>query len=152
MTLGQPVSDFELPATGNQAFRLSAMKGAPVVIYFYPKDHTPGCTDESMQFRDLYPEFRKHKCTVVGISRDSLASHERFKTKLSLPFPLLCDAEEVACNLFQVIRDKNMYGKMVRGIVRSTFLIDGAGILRQEWRSVSVPGHAQAVLDQVKAL
>lgn len=152
MEIGKLVPDFELPATGNQAFRLSAMRGAPVVIYFYPKDHTPGCTDESIQFRDLYPEFCQLKCTVVGVSRDSMASHERFVSKLNLPFPLLCDAEELACHLFAVIRDKNMYGKMVRGIVRSTFLIDAQGILRQEWRSVSVPGHAKAVLDQVKSL
>lgn len=152
MDIGQPVPDFELPATGGQAFRLSALRKAPLVIYFYPKDHTPGCTDESIQFRDLYPEFCQHKCTVVGISRDSLASHERFVSKLNLPFPLLCDADEVACNLFEVIRDKNMYGKMVRGIVRSTFLIDADGVLRHQWRPVSVPGHARAVLDQLAAL
>lgn len=150
--LNQSVPDFELPATGGQRFKLSAMRGYPFVIYFYPKDDTPGCTSEGMQFRDLYKEFGKIKCTVFGVSRDSLKSHEKFKSKMSFPFELLSDEEEVACHIFSVIKMKNMYGKQVRGIERSTFIIDKNGILRKEWRGVSVPGHAQEVLDAVKAL
>ncbi|MGB8855572.1 MAG: peroxiredoxin [Burkholderiales bacterium] len=150
--LNQSVPDFELPATGGQRFKLSAMRGYPFVIYFYPKDDTPGCTSEGMQFRDLCNEFGKIKCTVFGVSRDSLKSHEKFKSKMSFPFELLSDEEEVACRIFNVIKMKNMYGKQVRGIERSTFIIDKDGTLRKEWRGVSVPGHAQEVLDAVKAL
>jgi peroxiredoxin Q/BCP len=150
--LNQSVPDFELPATGEQRFKLSAMRGYPFVIYFYPKDDTPGCTSEGMQFRDLYSEFGKLKCTVFGVSRDNLKSHEKFKAKMSFPFQLLSDEEQIACNIFNVIKMKNMYGKQVRGIERSTFIIDKDGKLRKEWRGVSVPGHAQEVLDAVKAL
>jgi thioredoxin-dependent peroxiredoxin len=150
--LNQAVPDFELPATSEQRFKLSAMRGYPFVIYFYPKDDTPGCTSEGMQFRDLYSEFGKLKCTVFGISRDNLKSHEKFKSKMSFPFELLSDEEEIACNIFNVIKMKNMYGKQVRGIERSTFVIDKDGILRKEWRGVSVPGHALEVLDAVKSL
>jgi peroxiredoxin Q/BCP len=150
--LNQPVPDFELPSTGGKTFRLSDMRGKPLVIYFYPKDNTPGCTSEGQQFRDLYPEFQSLGCEIVGISRDSLKSHESFKAALDLPFDLLSDAEAVACALFGVIKTKNMYGKRVRGIERSTFVIDPRGVVRREWRGVKVPGHAQEVLDFIKTL
>src|SRR5512144_1619452 len=133
--------DFELPATGNQRFQLSAFKGHPFVLYFYPRDNTPGCTDEGIQFRDLHPEFVKSKIAVFGISRDSLKSHEGFKAKMGFPFELLSDADEKLCKEFDVIKMKNMYGKKVRGIERSTFVIDGDGRLAKEWRGVKVPGH-----------
>ena len=150
--LDQPVPDFEIPATGGQGFRLSAMRGSPLVLYFYPKDNTPGCTDEGMQFRDLHGEFVKRQCSVFGISRDTLKSHESFKDKMSFPFELLSDTEEIACKAFNVMKMKNMYGKQVRGIERSTFVIDQHGVLRKEWRGVKVPGHAQAVLTFVTSL
>jgi peroxiredoxin Q/BCP len=150
--LDQPAPDFELPATGGSNFRLSAAKGKPLVLYFYPKDNTPGCTTEGQQFRDLYPQFQKLGCAVYGLSRDSIKSHENFKAKMGFPFDLLSDAEEKACKLFDVIKMKNMYGRKVRGIERSTFAIDGGGIVRREWRGVKVPGHAQEVLDFVKTL
>jgi peroxiredoxin Q/BCP len=148
----KPVPDFALPATGNQTFSLSQARGAPVVLYFYPKDNTPGCTTEAGEFRDLHAQFRKAGCAVYGISRDSLKSHEGFKAKLKLPFELLSDAEETACTLFGVIKQKILYGKPVRGIERSTFLIDGDGVLRREWRGVKAPGHAAEVLESVKTL
>jgi peroxiredoxin Q/BCP len=147
-----PAPDFELPATGGKAFKLRALRGQTVVLYFYPKDNTPGCTTEGQQFRDLHPQFIKAGCAVYGISRDTLKSHENFKTKMSFPFELLSDADETACKLFDVIRMKNMYGKQVRGIQRSTFVIDGKGMIRREWRGVKVPGHAQEVLEFVKTL
>ncbi|HXF65330.1 MAG TPA: peroxiredoxin [Burkholderiales bacterium] len=150
--LGQPAPDFELPATGGKTFRLSASKGKPLVLYFYPKDNTPGCTAEGQQFRDLYPEFQKLGCAIVGVSRDSLRSHEAFKEKMKFPFDLLSDAEEKACRLYDVIKMKNLYGRKVRGIERSTFVIDAAGVLRREWRGVKVPGHAQEVLEFVRTL
>ncbi len=150
--LNQAVPDFELPATGGQPFRLSAHRGHPLVIYFYPKDATPGCTTEAQQFRDLHGEFARLGCPIYGISRDSLKSHENFKAKLELPFELLTDADEAACNLFGVIKMKNMYGKQVRGIERSTFLFDGKGVLRREWRGVKVAAHAAEVLEAVKSL
>ena len=150
--LDQPAPDFELPATGGTNFRLSAAKGKPLVLYFYPKDNTPGCTTEGQNFRDLYPEFRKLGCVVCGVSRDSLKSHESFKAKMGFPFDLLSDAEEAACKLYGVIKMKNMYGRKVRGIERSTFVIDGEGVVRREWRGVKVPGHAQEVLEFVKTL
>ncbi|KXW56715.1 peroxiredoxin [Ferrovum sp. PN-J185] len=152
MELMTSVPDFELAATGGLKFQLSAMKGAPLVLYFYPKDDTPGCTDEGLQFKSLYEEFKTLKCSILGISRDSLSSHEKFKSKFDYPFPLLSDPDEIACNIFDVIKMKNMYGKQVRGIQRSTFVIDKEGKLRKEWRGVSVPGHAQAVLDFIKTL
>ena len=148
----QSFPDFELPATSGTTFRLSGQRGHPVVIYFYPKDNTPGCTTEGQQFRDLYPQFQKLACAVFGVSRDSLKSHENFKSKMSFPFELLSDAEEVACKLLSVIKMKNMYGRKVRGIERSTFVFDGSGELRREWRGVKVPGHIQEVLDYVKTL
>lgn len=150
--LNQPVPEFELPATGGSTFRLSAYPGKFLVLYFYPKDATPGCTTEGQQFRDLYPQFQASNTEIFGISRDSLKSHENFRAKLNLPFHLLSDTEEQTCQLFNVIKMKNMYGKQVRGIERSTFLIDGSGTLRQEWRGVKVDGHAQAVLDAIRQL
>jgi peroxiredoxin Q/BCP len=143
--------DFELSATGNQRFQLSAFKGHPFVLYFYPRDDTPGCTDEGVQFRDLHPEFVKLRVSVFGISRDSLASHEKFKRKMSFPFELLSDPEEAACGIFGVIKMKNMYGRQVRGIERSTFVVDREGRIAREWRGVKVPGHARQVLDFVKS-
>jgi peroxiredoxin Q/BCP len=145
-------ADFSLPATGNQTFTLSGARGKHLVIYFYPKDNTPACTTEAQQFRDLYAKFKKANCEVVGISRDSLKSHENFKAKFTLPFALLSDADETACKLFGVIKQKNMYGKQVRGIERSTFAFDKAGILRHEWRGLKVDGHAQEVLEFVTTL
>ncbi len=142
--------DFELPATGNQRFQLSAYP-APFVLYFYPKDDTPGCTVEGTDFRDLYPEFVQAGVAVFGVSRDSVASHERFKAKFSFPFELLSDADEELCQGFGVIKMKNMYGKQVRGIERSTFVIDRQGSIVREWRGVKVPGHAREVLEFVKS-
>ncbi len=146
------VPDFEAPATGGNTFRLKDARGKPLVLYFYPKDNTPGCTDEGMQFRDLYPQFQELDCAIYGISRDSLKSHENFKAKMSFPFELLSDPDERVCQMFGVMKMKNMYGKQVRGIERSTFVIDKDGYLRKEWRGVRVPEHAQAVLDVVKSL
>ena len=146
-----PLPDFELAATGNQRFQLSAFAGHPLVLYFYPKDDTPGCTDEGAQFRDLHEDFRKAGVAVFGISRDSVKSHEGFKAKMRFPFELLADPEERACEAFGVMKMKNMYGRQVRGIERSTFVIDREGRIAREWRAVKVPGHAQEVLDFVKA-
>lgn len=145
------VPDFTAPATGGE-FSLSGIKGKKLVLYFYPKDNTPGCTTEGLQFRDLYPKFKKAGAEIVGVSRDSLRSHENFKTKLELPFPLISDPDETLCALFGVMKLKKMYGKEVRGIERSTFLIDGAGMLRHAWRGVKVPGHVDDVLSAVQAL
>jgi len=146
------ISDFDLPATGDKRFRLSHYRNKIVIIYFYPKDSTPGCTTEAQQFRDLYPDFVEAGCTVVGVSRDSIRSHENFKTIQDLPFDLLSDVDEKLCAQFSVIKEKKLYGKLVRGIERSTFVIDGQGALKHEWRGVKAPGHAQAVLDFVKSL
>ena len=148
----KPAPDFSLRATGEKIFQLSAHFGENIVIYFYPKDNTPGCTDESIQFRELYSEFKKLDSEIVGISRDSIKSHENFKEKLSLPFDLLSDIDEVVCELYAVIKMKNMYGKQVRGIERSTFVIDTKGILRKEWRGVKVPSHAEEVLSFIREL
>lgn len=150
--VGLEVPDFSLPATGGRPFRLSELRGGPVVIYFYPKDSTPGCTTEAGQFRDLHAAFVKSGASVWGVSRDSLKSHENFKAKLDLPFELLCDADEIACVLFDVIKLKNMYGKQVRGIERSTFLIDRAGRLAREWRGMKADGHAADVLAALQSL
>ncbi|SEO75219.1 peroxiredoxin [Nitrosovibrio sp. Nv6] len=150
--LNQPVPDFELPSTNNKTFRLSTASGKNLVIYFYPKDNTPGCTTEGQEFRDAYTEFTKLGCDIVGISRDSIKSHENFKMKMDFPFELLSDADETACKLFDVMKMKNMYGKQVRGIDRSTFVVDAKGILRREWRGVKVTGHVQEVLEFVKTL
>ena len=148
----QAVPDFTLPATGGVNFTLSTSQGKSLVIYFYPKDNTPGCTTESQQFRDLYPDFNKAGCEVVGISRDSIKSHENFKARFSLPFALLSDTEESVCKLFGVIKLKNLYGKQVRGIERSTFVLDSNGLLRHEWRGIKADGHAREVLQFVQPL
>ena len=150
--LGKPVRDFSLPSTGGGAFRLSEHRGKKLVLYFYPKDNTPGCTVEGGDFRDRYAAFRKAGAEVVGVSRDSLKSHEGFKAKMKFPFELLSDAEEELCAQFGVIKMKNMYGKKVRGIERSTFVIDKDGVLAREWRGVKVPGHVEEVLNFVKTL
>jgi len=152
MSERKAIPDFELPATGNQRFRLSAFQGHPLILYFYPKDNTPGCTDESLQFRELHGEFVKAGWAIFGLSRDTLASHEKFKQKFSFPFELLSDPNETACAIFGVMKMKNMYGKQVRGIERSTFAIDGEGRIAREWRGVKVPGHAREVLDFAKSL
>ena len=145
------VADFTAAATGG-TFKLSDQKGRPVVIYFYPKDNTPGCTTEGMQFRDLHRQFAKAGAVVVGVSRDSMKSHESFAAKMEFPFALISDPDEKLCAQFGVIKMKNMYGKQVRGIERSTFVIDSSGKLAREWRGVKVPGHAAEVLDFVKSL
>lgn len=148
----RPVKDFSLPSTGGASFKLSEQRGKTLVLYFYPKDNTPGCTAEGMRFRDLHADFRSAGCEVFGISRDSVRSHEGFKAKLGFPFDLLSDAQETVCAQFRVIKMKNMYGKKVRGIERSTFVIDAKGLLAREWRGVKVPGHVEEVLDFVKTL
>jgi len=150
--LDTAVPDFSLPATSGQTFTLAAQAGQVVVVYFYPKDSTPGCTTEAQQFRDLHGEFAAAGAVILGVSRDSLKSHENFKAKQALPFELGSDADEAVCTLFAVMKLKNMYGKQVRGVERSTFVIDRDGVLRREWRGVKVPGHAQEVLDFVKTL
>jgi peroxiredoxin Q/BCP len=147
--VGKPVPDFTLPSTSGKDFRLSKHRGKTLVLYFYPRDLTPGCTTESEDFRDLHARFRRAGAEVFGISRDSLASHAKFQAKHDLPFELLSDTDEKACRLFDVIREKNMYGRKVMGIERSTFLIDPRGVLRREWRKVKVDGHAEEVLEAV---
>jgi peroxiredoxin Q/BCP len=150
--LNQVVPDFTLPATGGVDFQLSAARNKTLVIFFYPRDNTPGCTMESQQFRDLYAEFQKAGCEVVGISRDSIKSHENFKSRFTLPYALLSDAEEKVCELFGVMKLKNMYGKQARGIERSTFVLDRDGKLAKEWRGLKADGHAQEVLEFVRTL
>ena len=150
--LDTKIPEFSLPATSGQTFSLAAQAGKVVVIYFYPKDSTPGCTTEGQQFRDLHAQFVAVDAVILGISRDSVKSHENFKAKQSFPFELGSDADEAVCTLFAVMKMKNLYGKQHRGIERSTFIIDRNGVLRREWRGVKVPGHAQEVLDFVKTL
>lgn len=150
--IGKKVPAFKLPATGDQAISLSSLKGSNIVIYFYPKDSTPGCTREGQDFRDNISKFKRQNCIILGVSRDSIRSHENFKTKQAFPFDLLSDSEEELCNLFDVIKMKNMYGKKVRGIERSTFLLNDKGVLKQEWRKVKVDGHVEEVLAAVKQL
>jgi peroxiredoxin Q/BCP len=150
--IGHKLPAFHLPATGEQEIALSDLKGRNLVLYFYPKDSTPGCTTEGQNFRDLYPEFQQLHTEILGVSRDSIKAHENFKSKQGFPFELLSDKEEELCRLFDVIKEKNMYGKQVMGIERSTFLIDAKGVLRAEWRKVKVAGHADAVLEAVKQL
>jgi thioredoxin-dependent peroxiredoxin len=145
------IADFEVESTQG-GFRLSDHAGHPVVLYFYPKDNTPGCTTEGMQFRDLHAKFAQLGAVVAGVSRDSVKSHAGFSAKMEFPFPLLSDPDEALCRRFDVIRMKNMYGKQVRGIERSTFVIGRDGTLAREWRKVKVPGHAQEVLDFVATL
>jgi peroxiredoxin Q/BCP len=146
------VKNFSLPATGGGAFELPKSDARILVLYFYPKDNTPGCTNETLQFRELHREFEKAGARVYGISRDSLKSHTNFKAKLKLPFELLADEDETVCRQFGVIKMKNMYGRQVRGIERSTFVLDARRTIRREWRGVKVPGHAKEVLDFVKTL
>ena len=149
---GKKVPEFALAATGGGIEKLSDHKGRNVVLYFYPKDDTPGCTLEGQDFRDHMRRFKSLNTDVLGVSRDSLKSHEKFREEQKLPFPLLSDADEELCRRFDVIRDKNMYGKKVRGIERSTFLIDGKGVLRREWRKVKVEGHVEEVLKAIAEL
>jgi len=150
--LGKPVPEFSLPSTGGSTFRSTKERGRKLVLYFYPKDNTPGCTTQGADFRDRHSEFTKANCSVFGISRDSLKTHEAFKAKMKFPFELLSDEDEAVCKLFGVIKMKNMYGRKVRGIERSTFVVDEKGVLAREWRGVKVPGHVQEVLNFVKAL
>ena len=150
--IGDLVEDFKLPATGDQTLSLGDFRGRNLVLYFYPKDSTPGCTLEGQNFRDLYPQFQAANTDILGVSRDSLQRHENFRCKQDFPFDLLSDEDEALCKQFDVIHEKNMYGRKVMGIVRSTFLIDGDGVLRQEWRKVRVKGHADEVLEAAKAL
>jgi len=149
---GQKIPDFTLPATGDKDISLSDFKGKNVLIYFYPRDNTPGCTREGLAFSENHNKFKRQKTVILGISRDSIRSHENFRAKQGFSFDLLSDKNEKVCNLFDVIKMKNMYGKQVRGIERSTFLIDAQGKLRKEWRKVKVDGHAEEVLAAVKEL
>ena len=151
VSVGKRVENFTLPATGDQNLSLTDFIGRKLVIYFYPKDNTPGCTTEGQNFRDLYPQFEAAGADVLGVSRDSIRTHGNFRNKHEFPFHLLSDSEELLCKQFDVIKEKKLYGRTYMGIERSTFLMDADGVLRQEWRKVSVPGHAQAVLDTITA-
>lgn len=148
--LNRVVKDFKCVATGDQTIQLKALRGKKVVLYFYPKDSTPGCTTEGQDFRDLHARFKRQNAIILGASRDSIASHEKFKDKQKFPFDLLSDPDESLCRQFDVIKEKMLYGRKFMGIERSTFLIDDAGKLRQEWRKVKVKGHADEVLAAVK--
>ena len=148
--LNKNLPEFEALATGGVKFTPQAFAGHAVVRYFYPKDHTPGCTTEAMQFRDMHPEFLQAGAVVFGVSRDNMASHEKFRQNLELPFQLIADTEEKLCHMFGVVKNKIMYGKKVKGIERSTFLIDASGVLRSEWRGIKVAGHVEEVLKAVK--
>jgi peroxiredoxin Q/BCP len=150
--VGQAIDNFVAQATSGLEVSLAALKGGNAVIYFYPKDSTPGCTTEGQDFRDLHEEFLELDTRIFGVSRDSLKSHENFRTKQCFPFELISDPDESLCNLFDVIKEKNMYGRKHMGVERSTFVIDKKGVLRHEWRKVKVKGHAQAVLEAVKSL
>ncbi|MCH7508595.1 MAG: peroxiredoxin [Proteobacteria bacterium] len=152
VSIGKKVPDFSVAATSDQIVSLKDYRGKNLVVYFYPKDSTPGCTLEGQDFRDQLSKFKRQKTVVFGVSRDSLSSHERFREKQGFNFDLLSDPDEKLCRLFDVIREKNMYGRKVMGIERSTFLIDQQGVLRQEWRKVRVKGHVAEVLDAVKTL
>ena len=150
--IGKKVPAFKADATGEQVFRLADAKGKNLVIYFYPKDATPGCTLEGQDFRDNHAKFKRNKTLVIGVSRDSINSHEKFKAKQEFPFELLSDPDEKLCKLFDVIKEKNMYGRKVMGIERSTFLLGPDGKLRREWRKVKVAGHVDEVLEAVREL
>ena len=150
--VGKRVENFTRPATGDQNLSLKDFKGRILVIYFYPKDNTSGCTREGQDFRDLYKQFTAAGADILGVSRDSVRTHENFRNKHEFPFHLLSDSEETLCKQFDIIHEKTLYGRKYMGIVRSTFLIDGDGVLQQEWRKVRVPEHAQVVLDAVKEL
>ena len=147
-----PLADFTAHATSNTTITLAALAGKKVVIYFYPKDHTPGCTTEGQNFRDMHEDFLAADTLVFGVSRDSLRTHENFRAKQAFPFELISDADETLCRLFDVIRQKQLYGKQYEGIERSTFLIDRDGVLRREWRKVKVPGHVAEVLEAAREL
>ena len=151
-TMNRVVKNFKAAATRNKTIELKELRGQNVVIYFYPKDSTPGCTTEGQDFRDLHAKFRRSKTVILGVSRDSIASHEKFREKQKFPFDLISDPDEKLCNQFDVIHEKSLYGKKFMGIVRSTFLIDASGKLRAEWRKVKVKGHADEVMEAVKAL
>lgn len=150
--LNHPAPDFTLPATSGHTIKFNELKGKNVVLYFYPKDCTSGCTLEGQNFRDKYKDFSKLNTVILGISRDTIKLHEKFKAEQKFPFELISDNDEQLCNLYDVIKDKNMYGKKVKGIERSTFLIDSKGILRKEWRKVKVDNHVEEVLQAVKEL
>ena len=152
VVVNKPLPEFEAVATSDISLSNQSLIGETVVLYFYPKDNTPGCTTEAMQFRDKYKDFVKAGATVYGVSRDNMKSHDDFKEKLELPFELIADTEEKMCHMFGVVKNKIMYGKKVKGIERSTFLIGADGILKQEWRGLKVPGHVDEVLKAVKAL
>ncbi|MCJ7453631.1 MAG: peroxiredoxin [Steroidobacteraceae bacterium] len=151
-TIDRKVPDFTLPATGGKPWKLSAARGKALVVYFYPKDNTSGCTSESIAFSNLHDAFRKAKAVVVGVSPDSIASHEKFKAKYAFPFELLSDEEKKACEIFGVWKEKSMYGRKYMGVERSTFLLDAEGVLRREWRKVKVNGHAEEVLEALRDL
>ena len=151
VSVGKRVENFTLPATGDQNLSLNDFKGRSLIIYFYPKDNTSGCTREGQDFRDLYPQFTATGADILGVSRDSVKMHENFRAKHEFPFHLLSDNEELLCKQFDIIHEKKLYGRTYMGIVRSTFFIDAEGVLQQEWRKVRVPGHAQAVLDALTA-
>lgn len=148
----KPLQTPSLEATGGQSLSIQDFRGQPAVIYFYPRDNTPGCTREGQDFRDAFEQFQKLDCAVIGVSRDSLRTHENFSTKHDLPFPLIADTDEQLCRQFDVIKEKNMYGKKVMGIERSTFLLDPDGRIVREWRKVKVPGHVDEVLQAVTEL
>jgi len=150
--LNQPIANLTFATTENPSTSFADLHGKVVVLYFYPKDSTPGCTIESKDFRDLHRKFQAIDAQILGVSRDSLKSHYKFKEECELPFPLISDENQALCQYFDVIKEKNMYGKKVMGIERSTFLIDRAGVLRQEWRGVKVPGHVQEVFEAVKQI
>lgn len=152
VVLGKKVPAFKQLATSEKELSLKDFKGQNLVLYFYPKDHTPGCTIEGQDFSTAYKKFAQLNTQVIGVSRDSIKTHENFKTKLSFPFDLIADQDETLCTLFDVIKEKNMYGKKVLGIERSTFLIDSNSVLRNEWRKVKVKGHVDEVLATVKSL
>lgn len=152
ISIGKKVPAFSLVATGDKTIKLSQLKGNKVILYFYPKDSTPGCTLEGQDFRDHFRKFRLRNTIILGVSRDNLKAHEKFKSNQSFPFDLLSDENEELCKIFDVIKMKNMYGKKVRGIERSTFLIDEKGVLKKEWRKVRVKGHVEEVLQAIKDL
>ena len=150
--VGKKIPAFKLPATGEQTISLSSLKGKNIILYFYPKDNTPGCTTEGQDFRDSIAKFKRQNCVILGVSRDTVRTHENFKAKHKFPFDLLSDTEEELCNLFDVIKLKNMYGKKLPGVERSTFIINEKGVLKQEWRKVKVAGHVDEVLAAVKTI
>lgn len=152
VSVGKKVPNFSAEATGDKTIKLNDLKGKKVVIYFYPKDNTPGCTTEGQNFRDAHAKFKRANAVILGVSRDSIRTHENFKAKHEFPFDLLSDKEETLCQLFDVIKEKKLYGKTHMGIERSTFLIDEKGVLRQEWRKVKVAGHVDEVLEAVKSI